>query len=59
MTAVTTQKQFEDAAHPPRHTRAELLAQLAESEFRRARQIDAQQDSQPGFEDFTLIDARA
>ncbi|NUA99707.1 hypothetical protein GBZ48_10415, partial [Azospirillum melinis] len=40
-------------------TRAELLAQQAESEFRRARQIDAQQDSQPGFEDFTLIDARA
>ncbi|ALG70618.1 hypothetical protein VY88_06205 [Azospirillum thiophilum] len=40
-------------------TRAELLAQLAEAEFRRARQIDAQQDSQPGFEDFTLIDARA
>lgn len=40
-------------------TRAELLAQQAESEFRRARQIDAQQDSQPGFEDFTLIDARS
>lgn len=39
-------------------TRADGLARLAESEFRRARQIDAQQDSQPGFEDFTLIDAR-
>ncbi|TWA67204.1 tail tube protein [Azospirillum brasilense] len=39
-------------------SRAELLQRLAESEFRRARQIDALQDSQPGFEDFTLIDAR-
>lgn len=40
-------------------SRAELLSRLAETEFRRARLIDAQQDSQPGFEDFTLIDARA
>lgn len=40
-------------------SRAEALARLAEAEFRRARQIDAQQDNQPGFEDFTLIDARA
>ena len=40
-------------------SRAETLQRLAEAEFRRARQIDAQQDSQPGFEDFTLIDARA
>ncbi|MFC5354530.1 hypothetical protein [Azospirillum himalayense] len=39
-------------------SRAELLQRLAESEFRRARQIDALQDNQPGFEDFTLIDAR-
>ena len=40
-------------------SRAELLSRLAETEFRRPRLIDAQQDSQPGFEDFTLIDARA
>ncbi|MFD1624012.1 hypothetical protein [Azospirillum griseum] len=40
-------------------SRAETLVALAEAEFRRARQIDAQQDNQPGFEDFTLIDARA
>lgn len=40
-------------------SRAEALAALAEAEFRRARLIDSQQDSQPGFEDFTLIDARA
>ncbi|MCW2237898.1 hypothetical protein [Azospirillum canadense] len=39
-------------------SRADLLQRLAEAEFRRARQIDRQQDSQPGFEDFTLIDAR-
>lgn len=39
-------------------SRADLLQRLAEAEFRRARQIDGQQDSQPGFEDFTLIDAR-
>ncbi|WP_425429102.1 hypothetical protein [Azospirillum thermophilum] len=40
-------------------SRAEALAALAEAEFRRARLIDSQQDSQPGFEDFTLIEARA
>ena len=34
------------------------LARLAEAEFRRARLIDVQQDSQPGFEDFTLVEAR-
>lgn len=38
--------------------RAEVLWRLADAEFRRARLIDAQQDSQPGFEDFTLIQAR-
>src|SRR3954462_9106641 len=40
-------------------SRAEALAKLAELEFRRARLIDNQQDSQLGFEDFTLIEARA
>jgi hypothetical protein len=39
-------------------SRAEMLQRLADLEFRRARMIDGQQDSQPGFEDFTLIDAR-
>lgn len=39
-------------------SRAEMLWRLADAEFRRARLIDAQQDSQPGFEDFTLIEAR-
>jgi len=39
-------------------SRAEALYRLAEAEFRRARLIDAQQDSQPGFEDFSLIEAR-
>lgn len=39
-------------------SRAELMLKLAETEFRRARLIDAQQDGQPGFEDFTLIEAR-
>ncbi|WP_119679677.1 hypothetical protein [Indioceanicola profundi] len=39
-------------------SRAETLWRLADAEFRRARLIDAQQDSQPGFEDFTLIEAR-
>ncbi len=39
-------------------SRAEMLAKAAESDFRRARLIDAQQDTQPGFEDFTLIEAR-
>jgi hypothetical protein len=40
-------------------SRAEALYRLADVEFRRARLIDAQQDSQPGFEDFTLIEARS
>ena len=39
-------------------SRAEVLQRLAEQEFRRARLIDAQQDVQPGFEDFSLIEAR-
>lgn len=39
-------------------SRAEVLYRIAEQEFRRARLIDAQQDTQPGFEDFTLIEAR-
>lgn len=39
-------------------SRAEVLAKLAEAEFRRARQIDAQQDQSPGFEDFSLIAVR-
>lgn len=40
-------------------SRAEALHRLAEAEFRRARLIDAQQDRQPGFEDFSLIEARS
>lgn len=40
-------------------SRAEALFRLAEAEFRRARLLDAQQDTQPVFEDFTLIEARA
>lgn len=39
-------------------SRAEVLHRLAEAELRRARLIDAQQDTQPGFEDFSLIEAR-
>lgn len=39
-------------------SRAETLWKLADAEFRRARLIDGSQDSQPGFEDFTLIEAR-
>lgn len=39
-------------------SRAETLYQLAEREFARARQIDAQQDSPNAIEDFTLIDVR-
>lgn len=38
--------------------RAETLSRQAEAEFRRARLTDTSQDSQPGFEDFTLIEAR-
>lgn len=39
-------------------SRAESLYAMAESEFKRARQIDAQQDSPSAIEDFTLIDSR-
>jgi hypothetical protein len=39
-------------------SRAEALWRLAEGEFRRARMIDAQQDDQPGFVDFPLVEAR-
>jgi hypothetical protein len=39
-------------------SRAETLLKSAEIEFRRARLIDMSQDNQPGFEDFTLIEAR-
>lgn len=39
-------------------SRADVLQKLAESEFRRARMIDGQQDQPAGFEDFTLIEAR-
>lgn len=38
--------------------RAEALSRLAEGEFQRARQIDAQQDSPGRIESFSLIDAR-
>ncbi|MBI1206774.1 MAG: hypothetical protein GC191_05735 [Azospirillum sp.] len=40
-------------------SRAEALHKLAEAEFRRARLLDAQQDVQPGFEDFSLIEVRS
>lgn len=40
-------------------SRWETLLRLAESEFARARRIDAQQDTQPRFDDFTLIEARS
>lgn len=39
-------------------SRADVLQKLAESEFRRARVIDQQQDQPAGFEDFSLIEAR-
>jgi hypothetical protein len=39
-------------------SRAEALYKLAEAEFQRARQIDAQQDSPNRIESFSLIDAR-
>lgn len=39
-------------------SRAETLFNMAEKEFRRARQIDAQQDTPSKIEDFTLIDVR-
>lgn len=39
-------------------SRAEALYRIADQEFSRARQIDAQQDSPNRLEDFTLIDVR-
>ena len=39
-------------------TRAEAMFRLAEQEFERARQIDAQQDTPGRIEDFTLTDVR-
>jgi hypothetical protein len=39
-------------------SRSESLARLAEQELRRAKLIDAQQDTPPRFEDFSLIEAR-
>lgn len=39
-------------------SRSEALFRLAEGEFERARQVDAQQDTPGRIEDFTLIDAR-
>ncbi|HNQ91701.1 MAG TPA: hypothetical protein PKI93_02095 [Alphaproteobacteria bacterium] len=39
-------------------SRSEVLSKLAEQEFTRARQIDAQQDSPNRIESFSLIDAR-
>lgn len=39
-------------------SRAEMLEKLADMELRRAKLIDAQQDTPNGLDDFTLIDAR-
>ncbi|MEO0391675.1 MAG: hypothetical protein AAF213_00355 [Pseudomonadota bacterium] len=39
-------------------SRADLMFRLAEDEFRRAKSIDAQQDTPTRFEDFSLIEAR-
>ncbi len=39
-------------------SRAESLYNMAEKEFQRARQIDAQQDTPNRIEDFTLVDVR-
>lgn len=39
-------------------SRAETLFRLAEKEFARARQIDAQQDTPNKIDDFTLVDVR-
>ncbi len=39
-------------------SRAETMYRLAEKEYATARQIDAQQDSPAGIEDFSLINAR-
>lgn len=40
-------------------SRWQAMLTVADAEFRRARLIDAQQDTQPGFEDFSLIEARS
>ncbi|GJL84240.1 MAG: hypothetical protein DHS20C02_00150 [Micavibrio sp.] len=40
-------------------SRAEAAFRLAENEFKRARQIDAQQDTPNRIEDFTLVDVRS
>lgn len=40
-------------------SRAQLLHQLAESEFRRAKAIDSQQDEPGRIEDFTLVEVRS
>lgn len=40
-------------------SRAETMFRLSESEFQRARQIDAQQDTPGRLEDFSLINARS
>lgn len=40
-------------------SRAQLLHQLAEAEFRRAKAIDSQQDEPGRIEDFTLVEARS
>jgi hypothetical protein len=39
-------------------SRAEMLHRIAESEFRRARLIDAQQDSPLAIDDFPLVEVR-
>ena len=39
-------------------TRAQLLHQLADTEFRRAKTIDSQQDEPGRIEDFTLVEVR-
>lgn len=39
-------------------SRAEAMFRLAEQEFARARQVDAQQDTPNRIEDFTLVDVR-
>ena len=39
-------------------SRAEIMFRMAETEFARARQIDAQQDTPGRLERFTLIEAR-
>ena len=39
-------------------SRAELLMKIAEEEFKRARLVDAQQDTPKSFEDFSLVEVR-